>query len=143
MLYLTRDYIANRIQIDTNSGCWNWLPYKNEKGYGICRHLGKLVKAHRLSYEVFTNRVIKHTINHICENKSCVNPSHLEDVTNKENVRKARGYYIHNDEWYCRNNHKMNAENIYFIGKGEMCLQCRQYYRQGRWLLYRKITEAR
>ena len=83
-------YIMERVQIDPETGCWNWVLHINDNGYGF--YSGNAVyrrqSAHTLSYRIFKGCISEDLqINHLCMNRKCVNPLHLEMVTAKENVR--------------------------------------------------------
>jgi len=68
--------------------CWLWLGDINTFGYGM---FGKRY-AHRLSFEEFHGEIkSKNDINHICRNRICVNPKHLEQISHRNNVRLAKG----------------------------------------------------
>lgn len=77
----------------TDIGCWQWMGGTYSNGYGRYKPddargtatRDVRVLAHRFAYEAMFGQ-IEHVINHKCENKGCVNPAHLEDVTQKENV---------------------------------------------------------
>lgn len=73
------------------SGCWEWCGFRNGKGYGIFHDGERMVKAHRWSWEHANRRPIPDglTIDHLCRNRSCVNPEHLEPVTDAENRRRG------------------------------------------------------
>ena len=81
---------------DPETRCWVWIAARNPKGYGrfhtgLWRPTGTpiLVMAHRWSYEHFIGPIPKGLqIDHVCGNTSCVNPLHLEPVTDKENKRR-------------------------------------------------------
>lgn len=79
----------------TDGGCWNWNARFFPSGYGrVSRGHGRY--AHRLSYRLFVGPIPSGlTIDHLCFNKRCVNPAHLEAVTLSENVRR----YWRNKYW--------------------------------------------
>jgi hypothetical protein len=74
------------------SGCWEWQGSLDRKGYGEIHAPGypnNRVRAHRFSYELFVGpipRARNIVIDHLCRNPRCVNPQHLEVVTQRENV---------------------------------------------------------
>ena len=73
-------------QVDAN-GCWVWLHTIQVRGYGVAH--GKL--AHRVMYEAVNGPIPDGLqIDHLCENKPCVNPAHMEPVTMAENLRRWR-----------------------------------------------------
>lgn len=122
--------LARKIVLE--NGCWEWTKYRDAKGYGIVRFKGKLYKAHRLSYLAFLDRKIDELLDHRCENKSCINPFHLEDVSNKTNIRRARGWKFLEGKWHCSQGHPLEGRNKLSWGNGFICLICRQQYRQSR-----------
>ncbi len=69
--------------------CWPWTGRRRAAGYG---GLGRSLYAHRVAWVAFTGRALTGdlTIDHLCRNKLCVNPGHLEPVPLGENVRRAR-----------------------------------------------------
>lgn len=74
----------------TDNGCWKWLGYINPSGYGYFSVRHKLIYAHRWSYEYFVGEIPEgYQIDHLCLNKHCVNPEHLEAVTQSENTIRA------------------------------------------------------
>ncbi len=91
-------------KVDRSNECWFWLAYKDKHGYGQFRLNGKTAYAHRVSYEWHKGDIPPNkSIDHICRNPSCVNPQHLEVVTQLENVH--RGVALKGTRTYCVNGH--------------------------------------
>lgn len=79
----------------TASGCWNWTGVLDRDGYAQYHRNRKAKIAHRISYEWHKGKIpFGLTIDHLCKNKCCVNPEHLEAVSIQENGRRhnAEGY---------------------------------------------------
>jgi hypothetical protein len=84
-------------KIDTSAGdagCWLWLRARTRGGYGELKVGGHVRYAHRVAYELFKGDIPTGlTIDHLCRNRGCVNPAHMEAVTNRENTfRGMRGH---------------------------------------------------
>lgn len=70
--------------------CWEWYGAICDGGYGRY-HTGKNWKAHRFSYEYLVGPIPPGlALDHLCHNKRCVRPDHLEPVTTKDNNRRYR-----------------------------------------------------
>ncbi len=73
-------------------GCWEWSGYTSRDGYprlSISNDPKRIVLAHRVSYELHKGPIPEGLqIDHLCHNKSCTNPDHLEAVTGAENTRR-------------------------------------------------------
>lgn len=77
----------------TPSECWDWIGHRSDRGYGYFRSEGKSVRAHRFSYEFYNSPINEGlTIDHLCRNRGCVNPTHLEAVSFKENISRATAW---------------------------------------------------
>lgn len=80
--------------------CWIWTGAKLRNGYGFFRLHGNPQPAHRASYTLFVGSIPDNKeIDHLCENKSCVRPSHLEAVsgiTNMQRLHRLTGDVKHN-----------------------------------------------
>jgi hypothetical protein len=75
------------IEIDPASGCHVWQGRKNAKGYG---QVGRHGLAHRVAYEAACGPIPDGlVIDHLCRNRACCNPAHMEPVTPGENVRRG------------------------------------------------------
>jgi len=77
-------------KVDKTDTCWLWMGSKSPYGYGRVRVNRKIEVAHRLSYALNGGDLIDGLVlDHLCGVKNCVNPAHLEQVTNAENVSRA------------------------------------------------------
>lgn len=109
--------------------CWMWNGSVESKGYGRLHFGGKALKAHRVAYELHRGRIPQGlTIDHLCRNRRCVNPWHLEVVTNRENVLRGEGITAqYARATHCVNGHPFDAENTYMRPEGHReCRACRR-----------------
>lgn len=80
-----------RYLIEPETGCWIWQRLVDKHGYGQLREGGKGYLAHRYYYERVIGPIPEGMqLDHLCRNRKCVNPDHLEPVTNTENQRRGR-----------------------------------------------------
>jgi hypothetical protein len=109
--------------------CWLWTSYINERGYGRFFMRGKSRKAQIISWMSIRGPIPQgKVLDHLCRVLACVNPSHLEIVTQKENV--LRGYSlpaINFRKTYCINGHPLFGKNCYLHPRrdGRMERECR------------------
>lgn len=82
--------LLEQMDLVPGSRCWRWTGSSDRQGYGrIGTTAGKNTAAHRIAYETFVGAIPAGlVIDHLCRNKWCVNPDHLEPVTQAENVRR-------------------------------------------------------
>ena len=121
------DKFFNRIVVSENDvECWEWVGTKNSQGYGqhYCGiESNKFGRAHRLAYEHWVGPIEEGmTVDHLCYNKSCVNPKHLEVVTRGENARRAHLRITH-----CPQGHEYTPNNIKAtkrLNNERACLTC-------------------
>lgn len=105
-----------------DSGCWEWQAYK-VTGYGSFNYGRRPKLAHRLAYEWLVGPIPAGLqIDHLCRNRACVNPHHLEPVTQRENtLRGLRGRLI----THCPQGHEYTPENTYRLhGIHRRCRTC-------------------
>lgn len=97
----------------SRKGCWVFNGYIGTGGYGQLTRNGKVQKAHRYFYEMLVGKIPTGlTIDHLCRNRPCVNPKHLEPVTFKENVLRGISFSAVNArKTHCNNGHKFTQEN--------------------------------
>lgn len=78
-----------QIYENPENGCWEWTGHTDKDGYG--RYAGQ--KAHRVAYFLaHPEASVRLAIDHLCYNRKCVRPTHLEGVETKENLNRRRGY---------------------------------------------------
>ena len=130
--------------------CWEWKGYKDKRGYGQF-YIGKdsngkhiTALAHRASYELLRETILNNmTIDHICRNKSCVNPNHLEIVSLRENILRGIGLAAQNyRKTHCIHGHLFDAN---FAKKNRKWRQCRECQRitHRKWLERQNHNQVR
>jgi hypothetical protein len=124
------------------TGCWLWTGLRTglNGSYGMALKRNKVVLAHRFSYELAHGEIPdgKH-LDHLCRNRLCVNPAHLEPVEPRENVLRGVGFTAENArKTHCKFGHPFDAENTYITKRGgRACRTCargktREWARQKR-----------
>jgi hypothetical protein len=132
--------------------CWNWSGSVNRGGYGVVTvggRSGKKLYAHRIAYELYLGP-IPHglDIDHLCRNRRCANPSHLEAVTRRINIVRGIGPKIlgslNANKTHCSNGHPFNEKNtVHRIDGGRRCRACDQSRRSKLGSLSRATGETR
>jgi hypothetical protein len=113
-------------KVQKTDGCWHWTGCVLKGGYGQFSYEGKHIYAHRFSYEHHTGERIptKRFIDHLCRNRACVNPKHLEVVTNAENVQRGIPYRPPRDTTKCKHGHCLTEANTYQLNSYRSCRMC-------------------
>lgn len=108
--------------------CWVWQGTILKRGYGRIMRFGKQLHAHRMVWELLVGPLPKDLVlDHLCRNRACVNPDHLEPVPNEVNVMRGEGVCARNArKTHCPQGHAYDETNTYVHknGRGRSCRAC-------------------
>lgn len=109
-------------------GCWIWAAGRNGDGYGAMWVHGRQRPAHRVAYELLVGPIPTGLhIDHICRNKACVNPDHLEPVTPRENfLRGVSPSAAAARRTCCIRGHEYTPENTIYARGQRTCRECKR-----------------
>lgn len=117
-------------------GCIEWEGTIDVDGYGRQNVNGKWCQAHRLAWESVNGPIPDGMqIDHVCRNRRCINPAHLELVTRKENILRGVGpTAINACKLFCKRGHALSGDNLRMRPNGSReCKECSRL----RWRQYR------
>lgn len=122
--------------------CWEWTGATTGRGFGAILHDGTMMQAHRVVYLDRVGPIPEGlTLDHLCRNKACVNPHHMEPVSIRENIlRSTSPSAVNARKTHCPQGHAYDDENTYRdpIGR-RFCRACMRAH-QRRYAAQRKAA---
>jgi len=109
--------------------CWVCKRGVKPNGYGDLSYRGKKISAHRLAFTLFVGDIPEGLdLDHLCRNRACVRPYHLEPTTRLENLVRGEGLIaMHVKKTHCINGHEFTSDNTYlYRDKYRICKTCRK-----------------
>lgn len=149
-----KNKLQDKYHVSVRTGCWLWHSTMHLAGYGvICdwapdgRRLRLL--AHRVLYQLHRGEIPKElTVDHLCRRRNCVNPWHMELVTNRENILRGKCFAArYAKRTRCKHGHKFTPENTRHswkrgIYQGRACRACGRSRAKKRWPVIRAAYNA-
>lgn len=103
-------------KVKKTDSCWNWIGKTDQLGYGRFYCCRKNMKVHRFSMVLHGYKLNpKLVIDHLCRNPSCVNPQHLEQVTQEVNARRGIVPQRNLNKTHCIHGHPFSGENLKIV----------------------------
>ena len=151
----TERFLSKLKQIEDGDNCWVWKWSKTSKGYGGTSYKKSRFLAHRVSFFLFFNKLDSNLVlDHICSNRLCVNPKHLQEVSVYENFileKERKDFFFSRSgpnrtnlpvslfSGICKRNHKITNLTDFYVNKKDklihfQCKLCRNrnnpFYKQ-------------
>ena len=115
-------------RVDRSQVCWLWQGYKIHGGYGRITRDNRPILAHRYAYELVWGLIPDGlTLDHLCRVRHCVNPFHLEPVTNRENTLRGTNFIAVNaKKTHCPQGHVYDDKNTkWSADRRRYCRACK------------------
>lgn len=114
----------------SDSGCWAWIGATTRNGYGQVYLKYEHILAHRLTWVAHHKRDVPEglTLDHLCRNRACVNPAHLEPVPFRTNLlRGVSPVAVNARATHCKHGHELSPDNLVerYLPEKRACKTCR------------------
>ena len=118
--------LSERIKFNEENTCWEWIGTLYNNGYGRISINNKSSYVHRLTYELYIGKIpTGKELDHLCRNRRCCNPEHLEAVTHRENIRRGKTGKHNSEKTHCKRGHPYTKENTHIKPNGwRQCKLC-------------------
>lgn len=114
-----KESLIRRVVVRSSLGpcCWEWEGATTHDGYGRIRFRGKTRVIHRVVFETFFRKVAKgNDLDHLCRNRACWRPDHLEEVTKRVNWERSHApSTLLAKRKACKNGHPFTEENTAYF----------------------------
>lgn len=103
-------------KVDKGSDCWTWTGYLRDGKYGAMKVRGDLFMAHRVAWVIAHRSDVPDglVLDHLCRNTRCVNPGHLEPVTDRVNLLRGETFNARQAaQTHCKLGHALAGDNVY------------------------------
>jgi hypothetical protein len=107
-----------KVDVDPTTECWAWTGHRIPTGYGRVWVAGRQQFTHRFAFASLVGGLPDWTstgleLDHLCRNRGCCNPSHLELVSHRENVLRGESIVVdHSRRTFCPRGHELAGENL-------------------------------
>lgn len=133
-LVISNELVMDRFwrKVNKTDTCWLWTAgVTGRGGYGAFCVNYKMIPAHRYSYTILKGEIPERMeLDHLCRNRRCVNPDHLEPVTREENWRRGQTpSSLNAKKTHCLRGHPFEGDNLIVRTGGRGCRECKSLYR--------------
>lgn len=135
--------LFSRNHLRPEQGCWDWRGKISTVGYGRIRVKGIEYAAHRLSYTLNVGQIPDgFVVDHLCRNRACVRPDHLEAVTQSTNVNRGLIGVLRPNYSVCSQGHPIDGANRFVNNGTQRCRTCYNAYMREYMRTYRSKKTA-
>ncbi len=113
-------------QVNKTDNCWLWTGFVNKRGYGEYASPYLTTRlVHRIAYGLIKGELPDMPLDHMCREKTCCNPAHLEPVSNLTNVRRSNIGQHWANKTHCPKGHAYDEENTIRYKGSRTCRECK------------------